>query len=45
MVLRGCEGPRPGAKVASDPAAPSHLFGQLDFRPRLPRGFGLVSVI
>src|SRR5207302_5047991 len=24
-VLRGCEGPRSGAKVASDPVAPSHF--------------------
>jgi hypothetical protein len=25
-VLRGCEGPRSDAKVASDPGAPSHFF-------------------
>src|SRR5207237_6693896 len=30
-VLRGCEGPRSGAKVASDPVAPSHFGGAFLF--------------
>jgi hypothetical protein len=29
MVLRGCEGPRSDAKVASDPGAPSHFLRAL----------------
>jgi hypothetical protein len=31
-VLRGCEGPQPDAKVASDPGAPSH-FACASFTP------------
>ena len=30
MVLRGCEGPRPDAMVASDPVAPSHFPSPLE---------------
>ena len=40
-VLRGCEGPRPGATIASDPVAPSHFCA----RRASPNAIRLLSLI
>jgi hypothetical protein len=41
-VLRGCEGPQPDAKVASDPGAPSHFAAKYGDRPATKKRPSLV---